>query len=246
MEHYTVMPEVFVVTLTVLLASILQGFSGFGYGLALMTVLPFFLPITTATILVSFSSTFISIYMLWRNWKNYDLKIILFPLIGSFLFIPVGVFLLNYIKEETLKILLGILLILIPIFFLTKREEQLKIKPKAINGIFVGAAAGTLNGMLSVGGPPLVLYFIHAAKDKYNYKASMDLIFLISSIYRLVWLYIYGNITSDMAPILITAVFAGVTGTVLGFNMLIKTERSIITKAIYVIMILAGISLIFL
>jgi hypothetical protein len=74
----------------------------------------------------------------------------------------------------------------------------------------------------------------------------MDLIFLISSIYRLFWLYIYENITSDMAPILITAVFAGVTGTVLGFNMLIKTERSVITKVIYVIMMLAGISLIFL
>jgi hypothetical protein len=240
------MPKVILVALTVFLASILQGFSGFGYGLALMTALPFFLPITTATILVSFSSTFISIYMLGRNWKNYDLKLIIFPLIGSFLFIPIGVFLLNYIDEDILKILLGVLLVLISIFFLTKREDQLKIKPKASKGILVGATAGTLNGILSVGGPPLVLYFIHAARDKYNYKASMDLIFLISSIYRLVWLYIYGNITSDMAPILITAVLAGVTGTVLGFNLLIKTERAVIAKAIYGIMMLAGISLIFL
>jgi hypothetical protein len=240
------MYEILLVIVSILCASFLQGFLGFGYGLALMTIMPFFLPITTATILVSFSSAFIGIFMLWRNWKNYDLKVILYPLIGSFLFIPLGVFLLNYVKEETLKLFLGLLLILISLFFLTKKDQQVRIKPKAGTGIVVGAMAGILNGMLSVGGPPLVLYFVHAAKDKFNYKASMDLIFLLSSIYRLIWLYAYGNITSDMRSILLAAVLAGVTGTLLGFNLLIKTDRLVITKTIYIIMIIAGLSLILL
>src|SRR3990172_4361968 len=113
------------VLITIFVASALQGFSGFGYGLALMALLPLFLPITTATVLVSFSSTFIGLYMNWRNWRNTDLQITIYPLIGSLLFIPFGVYLLNYLDEQILKNILGFVLVLVAIFFFLHTERQL-------------------------------------------------------------------------------------------------------------------------
>lgn len=240
------MIDIILVFAIIVFGSALQGFSGFGYGLTVMAALPFFIPVTAATVLASVSVTFISLYMVWRNREHIDLKIIIFPLIGSFLLIPLGVFLLNFLDEEVLKTVLGSLLILISLFFLLKGNQGITITPSKFNGILAGALGGTLTGMLTIGGPPLVLYFIHAARDKYQYKVSLDTIFLITSIYRLGWLAYYGNITSDMAPLLGGAVIMGLIGTAIGFRMMIRVDREVIVKIIYIIMILAGLSLIFL
>ncbi len=238
------MAMLFYVALIVVIASALQGFTGFGYGLALMATLPFFLSIKNATVVVSFSIAFISLFMVWRNRKNIERKIILYPLIGFLLFVPVGIKLLNYFQDDVLKIFLGFLLVINSVFFFIKGGREYRFKTSVFNGLLVGAIGGTLGGMLTIGGPPLVLYFVHAAKDKYTYKASLDTIFLISSIYRLAWLYMNGTLTPEMGPILITAVVAGILGTVIGFNLLIQVDRAVLTKTVYVIMSLAGLSLI--
>lgn len=238
--------ETSLVMLIIVLASGLQGFSGFGFGLALMMALPFFIPITTATVLATVSVTFISLYMVWRNRESIDLTQILYPLIGSFLFIPVGVYLLNHLNEEVLKMVLGSLLVLLSGFFLLNGAERAVIQSTKGNGLLAGILGGTLTGMLSIGGPPLVIYFLHAAKDKLSYKTSLDFIFFVTSVFRLFWLALYGNINMSMAPLLAGSVIAGIIGTMIGFKMMIKTDKAAITKTVYVVMILAGLSLVFL
>lgn len=230
----------------ILFASILQGFSGFGYGLVLMTVLPFFLPVKSATVITSVSVIFICLYMVWQNRNHLNPRLIIFPMIGSFLFIPFGVFLLNFLNEEILKIVLGVLLILVSLFYLVRENRDLKIRVTKRNGALSGMVSGTLGGMLGIGGPPLVIYFIQAAGDKYEYKASLDSIFLLASIYRSFWLLFFGNITKSMIPLLSGAIVAGLIGTMIGFTLMMKTEKASITRAVYIIMIIAGLSLIFL
>ena len=240
------MSELFYVAIVVLIAGTLQGFTGFGYGLFTMALLPFFLPIPTAAVLVSTSVAIISLYMVRRNWKYIDLKIIGYPLVANLIFVPLGVSLLNNLNEHVLRILLGVLLILNSLFFLIQRDREISIKPTAVNGFLTGAISGTLSGMFTIGGAPLVLYFIHAVKDRFTYKASLDSIFLISSLIRLIWLYRYGILTTGMGSILIVAVFAGILGTILGFRLLITANREVIKLAVYIFMGLAGLSLIFL
>jgi len=237
--------EELLVFLVILLASILQGFSGFGLGLVLMAVLPFFMTAKSATVIVSVSAVFICLYMVWRNRKNLNIRLIAFPLVSSFLFIPLGVYFLNYLDEALLKICLGVLLVLISTMYLVRERHEVKIKPNSRNGFLTGVVSGILGGLLAIGGPPHVIYFIQVAKDKYEYKASLDFIFLMTSLYRLIWLFVFGNLTISMLPLLSGAIVFGLVGTIIGFRILVNTEKTLITKAVYIIMILAGMCLIF-
>jgi uncharacterized membrane protein YfcA len=97
--------------------------------------------------------------MILRNRGNIDFQLIIYPLIGSLIFIPVGVYLLNLLSGETLEIFLGAALITISVYFLLGKNRRLNFRPGMRNGILAGAIAGSLNGVLSVGGPPLVLWF---------------------------------------------------------------------------------------
>ncbi len=238
------MSEYLIIFLIILFASGVHGFVGFGYGLILMAILPFIIPVTTATIIVSFSSMFFSLYMVWRNRAYIDTKLVLFPLIGILLFIPAGVFLLNYVDDQILKPILGLVLISISLFSLVRKEENFSIKSTPFNGILTGSISGILNGWLSVGGPPLVLYFVQSTPDKYSYKVAMDLVFLINSIYRLIWLFIYGNLTATMLPLLSLTVVGGIAGTIIGYSFLVKTDKSIINKVVYLTLVVAGAMLI--
>lgn len=239
------MVEIVLVLVIILFASAIQGFSGFGYGLVMMSFLPFLISITDATVLSSISVIFICLYMIIRNRTSVNFGLVALPLLGNLLFIPLGVFLLNFLDEKLLKISLGILLILISGFHFLQRNREIRLNVTSRIGFLAGMLSGVLGGMLAIGGPPVVLYFAHVARDKYEYKAALDVVFLATSVYRIIWLLIFGNLTVSKLHLVIGAVIVGLTGTVIGFSWMIKAERKIITEAIYAFMILAGLSLIF-
>ena len=228
----------------VLFASMLQGATGFGSGLVLMATLPFFISIKTATIVVSFTVMFISLFMVWRNRKSIDFQMTIYPLIGMLTFMPLGVFILDNVNEDVLKYILGFLIIVISIFFFVAGNTEIKINPSPVKGVIVGMIGGILGGMFTIGGPPLVIYFIQVAKDKLNYKSSLDFIFTATSIYRLVWLYALGNIEPQIYPNVFVSLIVGIIGTSLGFSLFTKINRELLSKTIYVVMIFAGISLV--
>ena len=71
------------IALVTVLASYVQGVTGFGFGIVAMIFLPAFLLYTEANVLSSVLSTVTSATILISAYKNVHWKNLIFPLIGS-------------------------------------------------------------------------------------------------------------------------------------------------------------------
>ena len=176
-------------------ASFVQRTTGFGFGIFIMTMLPFFLPTYgEATTLSGLLAITTSAVIVWRmrgyvTWKR------LWPILLTFIVVStIAIFALTRIEDHILKRILGVALIVISIYFAlflrpvgSKRpevERSQKIKLPTTKKVQVGAGtlSGLMGGFFGMQGPPAVLYFIQSEPTKEHYMAMAQTYFLIGNV----------------------------------------------------------------
>lgn len=226
-------------------AGFVQRVTGFGLGIFSMLFMPHFLP--THTMAASISNLFscgTSTYNAIRYRKNIPFKIILPPMIAAAVTIPIAVRFTAMISAGTFELILGIVLILLSIYFLFL-DNRIRFKPTLQSGILAGAIGGTLNGLFSTGGPPMVLYMTHATPDKTTYFSGIQFYFCFTNIYAVLFRIL--NHTIDGLTLLYTLVgFIGcMAGNFAGSLIFDKLNDKRLKQIIYLAMILSGILMIF-
>ena len=153
----------------------MQRTVGFGFGIFLIPLL-FLLGIMDGDYksIVSLSSMMaatLSLITVWDLRKSLDWHYI-WPLL--IVFIPTSTF-FSYVMFGTdaswLKIILGITLILLSIYFTFFKKEGIKIKPNWFNTISLGSLSGLMGGLFSMQGPPVVYYYLSTQKTKEEYES---------------------------------------------------------------------------
>lgn len=145
-------------------ASFVERTTGFGFGIFIMTVLPFLMPsygeATTLSGLLALATTLIICIRMRKyiTWKH------LWPILITFIVISAGaVYLLTRMQLRTLTMSLGIILIIISIYFLLF-GGKIHIKPTIKAQIITGSLSGLMGGFFGMQGPPAVLYFISSER----------------------------------------------------------------------------------
>ena len=241
------MPEITQIILLVLVgvgAGFVQRVSGFGLGIFAMLFLPHFMPTHTAAAAVSclFSSG-TSTYNAAKYRKDIPFGTVVPLLAAAFVMIPVAVYFASSVSGRFFKIFFGSVLVLLSIYFLFF-DSKIKIRPTVANGIIAGGISGILNGLFSTGGPPVVLYLTHAARDKEAYFAGIQFFFCLTNIYSVIFRLINGILTAN---VLISAAigFAGcMAGDFIGRFVFDKLDAAKFKRIIYVGMALSGILMI--
>ncbi|MGB2994136.1 MAG: sulfite exporter TauE/SafE family protein [Paenisporosarcina sp.] len=147
--------EIFIFIFIILVASILQTSTGFGFSiLATPFLLLLFKPMEAIQINLILS-LFISMALLTKIKEDIDYGILKRFIIGSIAGLPIGimVFLVLDLKNLMLGIsliILGLTLLLILKFRITQTKEK---------DITVGGLSGMLTSSIGMPGPPLLLYF---------------------------------------------------------------------------------------
>lgn len=171
------MPEnILYVFLLAIGASFVQRTTGFGFGIFIMTALPFLMPsyaeaVTLSGILSLTSSTVVMIkYIKYVSWKR------LLPILAAFLITStLAIFLLEKIEGKTMRIILGAILILVSLYFCFFKEKlQQMIRPTAQWQIGSGTISGIMGGLFGMQGPPVVLYLINSEEDKNHYMGMIQ------------------------------------------------------------------------
>ena len=188
-------------------ASFVQRTTGFGFGIFIMTMLPFFLPTYgEATTLSGLLAITTSAVIVWRmrsyvTWKR------LWPILLTFIVVStITIFALTHIGDHILKRILGVALILISIYFAlfsqkiklptTKKaaiereksdagigsSEREQARPKVKVQVSAGTLSGLMGGFFGMQGPPAVLYFIQSEPSKEHYMAMAQTYFLIGNV----------------------------------------------------------------
>ena len=138
------MNEYLQIVLLAIGASFVERTTGFGFGIFIMTMLPFLMPsygeATTLSGLLALTTTLIICVRMWKviTWKH------LWPILITFIIVSAGpVFLLSRMEIRSLTKLLGIVLILISIYFLCL-GGRIRIKPTVKNQIITGTLSGLM------------------------------------------------------------------------------------------------------
>lgn len=226
-----------------LLGSILEGATGFGFSIFAISVLPFFIAFKTASPIVLLLALTISMQVSYRLRSHLNIKLVIPTILASIPGRNLGVYGLMVLNTDSLKILLGIALVLLAIYqaFFNKR---IRVRNSIRNGIIAGFISGVLGGMLNIAGPPLVIYFFSITDDNLEYTECLQVNYLISSIYNVFLHILYGNINSKVLSLTGVGIISVSIGCYLGLLILRKLNKQTLNRFIYSFMTIMGLVLI--
>lgn len=226
-------------------AGFVQRVSGFGLGIFAMMFLPHFMPShTAAATIATLFSCITSTYNSVRYRRNVEFKTALPMICAALVSIPIAVYFSAAVSGEIFKILLGAVLIVLSIYFMFFNKRN-KIKPTCFNGILAGALGGTLNGLFSTGGPPVVLYLSNAMTDNITYFATIQFYFCFTNLYATATRALNGIISIEMLIYAAIGVVGCMIGDLIGKSVFEKLNSNKLKYIIYIGMIISGIIMFF-
>lgn len=224
-----------------LAGSFIQRVCGFGFGIFIMTILPYLMPsYPEATALSGFLSLIQSGIVLISVYKHLNIK----NMVGIFLtFCVFSYFAIKFVSvsaDGILNILLGSVLILLALYFLFF-AKNFEIKPKLGWQVSLGGLSGIMGGLFGMHGPAAVVYFLSCEKTKEGYLAIAQLYFVLTNLYMSVFRANHGFVTPSVGIALLYALPGIFIGVSIGKLVFDKIPQLTLKRIIYCYMIIAGI-----
>ena len=184
------MDKIFLLALVItFVAYFVKGFSGFGPALILI---PSFTLLYNPVTAIAYSTIFdaiAGILLLVLVIKNIDWKFILPIILLMFAGAYFGVMFITRIPVQTLKLLIGIVLVLFIIILLSEREDRFTFVKNTQKSFVYGMAflAGFIGGITGITGPILVIIF-KLKFEREAFRSQLIAIFTMGALWRL---YLY-------------------------------------------------------
>ena len=235
------MVTLFVLILTII-ASFIQRVTGFGFGIFVMMFFPFFLPsygesVMLSGLLAGTTAFLITISnMHYVRWRMMGI-IVLFNVIASFLAIEY----MSSLSNETLKRCLGVVLILIALYFLWGKNKSNKLFLSRWAQGIIGTISGIMGGMFAMPGPPVVLYCISSIDNKRAYVVTLQAFSVIFNIFYTLFRTKVGFYSESTLLWWGAGLIGLMIGTSLGSRCSERISNQRLKQIVYIMMILSGI-----
>lgn len=152
----------------ILVASILQSSTGFGFSImATPFLLMLFLPQEAIQINIVLS-LIISAVLIWKIRNDIDIILLKRITLGSIVGVPLGILIFISININALKLGVSIILLLLTLLLIC----NLKVKSTPFRDFLVGGISGVLTTSIGMPGPPLLLYFTGTDTEKGKLRAT--------------------------------------------------------------------------
>lgn len=178
-QHQT--PETLWLILTILIAGLVRGFSGFGTALIYVPVASMFMPpaqVIFALMIFDFPG---QLPLVRDAYKNAHMPEVLRLTLGAAIGVPLGVWLLTQIDPYIFRWLVSGMVVFMVIAIATGwryKGEVGKFLP-----VGIGASSGFLGGFLGIGGPPIILFYLGGQNNPVRIRANIILFFLFGGVF---------------------------------------------------------------
>jgi len=179
-----------------------------------MPVMTLAIPVEEAVVIVAILGLFTTAWQSIHLRRDADRPLARRLIIASFVGMPLGLVILNVVDDTTLKIVLGIS-VLIATALLVRRLNLAHVGPGL--DVACGFTSGVLNTSLGTNGPPLVFDLQARAIDANTFRATISTVFVFGNMLALTLFVIDGKVTADDLRAALIAAPAWLLGLALGW-----------------------------
>lgn len=220
-------------------AGFAQGLTGFGFGLISMALLPLLLPVKEAAVVVAvlnfatcvFTLSAVRRHLCWHRGRSL--------IIGSAVGVPFGVYLLAYLEPAPLLRAMGIVLVA---FAAVELRSDPHAPPRVPDwlGLPAGFVGGSIGGALNMGGPPVIAYAYAQPWSKEEIVATLQLVFGVSALLRVVLIGAGGLYTPPMVPLLLLTLVPMAGAIFVGTRLLLRVPLAPLRRGVAVFLLALG------
>ncbi|HVZ07543.1 sulfite exporter TauE/SafE family protein [Rhodopila sp.] len=162
----------------ILAASVLRGFTGFGFGLAAVPLLSLVLPPAEVVPLVVALQIVVGIGGLRDAMHLCDWRSVRQLVPGLIVGVPTGIAILTVLAPNPVRLLIGAMIVVSVV--LLHRGARLPPEPSRVLTAAVGLLAGVISGFSSMGGPPIIVYLMARGHNPHRIRATAIVYFMIA------------------------------------------------------------------
>jgi uncharacterized protein len=214
--------------LVIFVAAMTQGATSFGFSLIGVPLLGILFPLQVAVPVLMIFSLILNSLVLYHIRAHVQLKKIIILVIFGILGTPFGVYLLKVLAEDTLKLVVGIIIVIVAGVNIS--GYHFTVKNEKISFIPIGLASGLLNGSVSLGGPPIVLFLNNQKVEKQAFRGNLTLYFWVINLFSIPAYFFSGLITQEVIRSAVYLFPGLILGTLIGIRIGNQVEEQLFKK----------------
>jgi hypothetical protein len=230
-----------VLAVTLLVAHLVQGVTGFGAIVLALPVLALFFPLKTlipALVVVNLVQV---AWFAWRERRSVHAFHAKSMAIAAVLGLPVGYAIFRFLPTQELKVVLGFLVILVAVWNLAGPSSAPPLPRRAYHLLNLGG--GIIQGALASGGPFLVIYAAAMLRDKASFRATLCAAFVVLDLVLCAANAATGSWSTGMIPLVLCGLPCMAAGTVLGTILHDRLPLRPFRVSVFSLLILSGVLL---
>ncbi|MBC35112.1 MAG: hypothetical protein CL663_03585 [Bacteroidetes bacterium] len=176
-------------------SSVVKGITGFGFALLAVPLLSLIYPLDMLVPAMVLFNLITSLYILFKLQEKIKWYYIVPMFIASLGGIPLGVYALEYLDQETLKLIIGAIILI----FSLKMLKGVKLAKKRLKLpiVFAGFVSGILTSSVSLSGPPLVIAMLRKGYNKEVFRGLFSWFNVFACLFSSVAFYVKGYLNPD-------------------------------------------------
>lgn len=212
------MTEYVVVFLISLLGGTIQSVTGFGAGVVIMLVLPYFFDLIKAPGISSTAILGLTFLITWKYRSRIDLRKVAVPTAIYTIFAVTSVMLSKKLDLELLTLIFGVFLVILALWFIFF-SNRIKLSGGIVSAVICSVISGLCGGLFGIGGPLMALYYSAVTNDREEYLGNLQFLFLVSGLIMNLTRVLNGNYTIDLLPYTLTGLVGIGIGKVFGLKI---------------------------
>ena len=235
-------PLVVIALAVLFIAALTKSILGFGEALVAIPLLTLALGIQIAAPVAMLMAASVTFILMLKNWRSIDLSAIWRLLLAAVVGIPLGVWGLKQLPEVWLTTLLGILLILMGLYYL--RRPSLPARLENRWAYLLGFVAGVLGGAYNIAGPPLIVYGTLRRWSPDQFRSTLQGFFIIIDVVIMIGHAGAGLWTPVVLQLFALSIPAILIGLWAGNRINAHISAPMFERILYVALIVLGVMLI--
>ncbi len=199
----------------VLIAGLISGTTGFGFGLFTVGMFSILMEVPRATAISSLVGLTSILANVWSTRKEIPWREAWPLLVTGLPATAIGVYLLHNLPVASLRAAIAVMILLGSALTFWSPPKPLVTKAWPW-GYISGTVSGLFGGSINMGGPPLVFYTLVRAWDKGVCKGVFSVVFFAVSLVRLPLYALAGDVTSEVLLTSLALIVPALAGTFVG------------------------------